>query len=85
MTLPPPNPTVSSSIYDVVTWLPNKDQISVLLYAMECLPVDVEYVDHISAQDSSYHLISSPREVIKNAVKSFFQTPFGSQDCRKTI
>ena len=85
MTLPLPNRTLGSSICDVVTWLPNEDQISVLLYAMECLPVDIKYVDHISAQDSSYHLISSSREVIENAVKSFFQAPFGSQDCRKTI
>lgn len=50
-----PNPSPSSIICDVVTLLPNEDQINVLLYALECLPVDVKYVDHISAQDSSYY------------------------------
>jgi len=63
MTLPNPDPTLGSSIYDVVQWLPNEGQINVLLYAMECLPVDIKYVDHISAQDPPYYpLFQAPGE-----------------------
>ena len=50
------NPSLGSIICDVVTWLPNEDQINVMLHALECLPVlDVKYVDHIPALDSSYY------------------------------
>ena len=47
-----------SSICDVVTLLPSEGRINVLLYAMECLPMDHKWVGCIAAQDVSYYRIS---------------------------
>jgi hypothetical protein len=46
------------SICDVVTLLPNEGRINVLLYAMECLPMNLKWVSCIAAQDVSYYYIS---------------------------
>src|SRR5260221_13175437 len=40
---------------------------------------------HISSGPTLLLLISSSRGVIEDAVESFLQTPFKSQDCSKTI
>jgi hypothetical protein len=51
MTLPIPIPnypdsTLLSNICDVAAFLANEDRVSVLLYAMEHLPIDTKYVTH---------------------------------------
>jgi len=45
MTLPNPD-TLNSGVCDVVAFLTNEDRESVLLHAMELLPVDAKYVTH---------------------------------------
>jgi hypothetical protein len=53
MTLPNPY-TLGSGIFDVVALLSNEDKVSVLLYAMELLPVDTKYVSCTLMQHVPY-------------------------------
>ena len=51
MPLPNPNPDTSNSgVCDVVGFRASEDRESVLLHAMELLPIDAKYVTHTLAQ-----------------------------------
>jgi hypothetical protein len=46
--------TLGPGVSDVVALLSNEDKVSVLLYAMELLPVDTKYVSHTLMQHVPY-------------------------------
>jgi hypothetical protein len=75
MTLPNPD-TSNSGVCDVVAFLANEDRESVLLHAMELLPVDTQYVTHTLARRVIHqHCGSSSRELIETTVEALFLAP----------
>lgn len=52
---------LDASIRDVADSLPNNDKTNVLIYAMERLPLNAEYVSYGIGQDSSIIYLFLPK------------------------